>query len=216
MKIIGLTGKKGSGKDTVADYLVKHHGFVKLSFAAPLKEICSILFGFTESQMNDHTLKETVDSRWGVSPRQVLQFVGTSLFRNGMEKLIPEMKDNFWIEIMKRKIEETVKTVRYRSKYENDNAYVVPYYPEKIVITDIRFDNEAKLVYEYNNSDPEISFGNRFRSAKSEIWNISRRVSLDNTSNHITEFGISEKLITRKIDNNGTLEDLHKQLEELI
>jgi dephospho-CoA kinase len=39
MKIlIGLTGKKQSGKSTVADYLVQHFQFTELSFAKPLKE----------------------------------------------------------------------------------------------------------------------------------------------------------------------------------
>ena len=34
--IIGISGFQSSGKDTIADYLVKEHGFVKLSFASAL------------------------------------------------------------------------------------------------------------------------------------------------------------------------------------
>lgn len=36
--LIGLTGKKRTGKDTVAARLVSHHGFVRVAFADPLKE----------------------------------------------------------------------------------------------------------------------------------------------------------------------------------
>ena len=36
--IIGLSGYARSGKDTIADYLVEHHGFIKLSFASPMRE----------------------------------------------------------------------------------------------------------------------------------------------------------------------------------
>ena len=37
--VLGVTGKAGSGKDTVCDYLVKTHGFKKIALATPLKEI---------------------------------------------------------------------------------------------------------------------------------------------------------------------------------
>ena len=45
--IIGLTGKKESGKDTAGDYLVKYYKFKKDSFARPLKDACKILFHLT-------------------------------------------------------------------------------------------------------------------------------------------------------------------------
>lgn len=49
--IIGLCGIAGSGKDTVADFLVKNHGFVKVALADPLKRICKEVFGFTDEQL---------------------------------------------------------------------------------------------------------------------------------------------------------------------
>ena len=44
MIIVGLSGKAGSGKDTVANYLVEKHNFTKLAFAGVLKEGMKILF----------------------------------------------------------------------------------------------------------------------------------------------------------------------------
>lgn len=49
--IIGISGLAGSGKDTAADSLVLGHGYVKLSFADPLKRIARDVYGFTETQL---------------------------------------------------------------------------------------------------------------------------------------------------------------------
>jgi len=51
LMIIGLCGVAGSGKDTVADFLVKNHGFVKVAFADPLKRICKDVFDFSDEQL---------------------------------------------------------------------------------------------------------------------------------------------------------------------
>lgn len=43
MNVIGLTGLCGSGKSTVANYLVRAHGYTRLSFAGPVKEMLRTL-----------------------------------------------------------------------------------------------------------------------------------------------------------------------------
>lgn len=42
---IGMSGKMASGKNVVANYLESKHGFVRLSFAARVKELCREMFG---------------------------------------------------------------------------------------------------------------------------------------------------------------------------
>jgi hypothetical protein len=49
--IIGISGKAGSGKDTVAEYLVEHHGFVRMALADEMKRFCKRVFGFTDLQL---------------------------------------------------------------------------------------------------------------------------------------------------------------------
>lgn len=49
--IVGLSGQAGSGKDTVADFLVEHHGFVKIALADPIKRAAMEWWDFTEEQL---------------------------------------------------------------------------------------------------------------------------------------------------------------------
>lgn len=81
-KIIGLLGGKGSGKSTVCNYLVQKYGAVKYAFADPLKEIARRVFDFSEEQLyGSQETKETVDPRYGFSPRWLLQKLGTEGIR---------------------------------------------------------------------------------------------------------------------------------------
>lgn len=128
-QIIGVSGKKYNGKDTVGDYLVAHHGYTKLTFAEPIKDICKIVFGITDEQLNTH-LKEECDTRWNVTPRKLMQFIGTDLFRDNMQKIMPEIAEDIWLKVLENKIKEHQKI--------NSSS--------KFVITDVRFENEYALV----------------------------------------------------------------------
>jgi|NOAtaT_6_FD_contig_41_5404270_length_1178_multi_2_in_0_out_0_2 hypothetical protein len=87
--LIGFAGAKGSGKDTAAQELLNYHGFRQWAFAGPLKEACGAMFHLSHEQLHG-SLKETPDERWfGCTPRKMLQFVGTELFRDQLELIIP-------------------------------------------------------------------------------------------------------------------------------
>lgn len=124
--LIGIMGRKYSGKDTIANYLVAQHGYQKISFAEPLKKGCQVMFQFNDKQLEED--KEVVDEYWGITPREVFQYIGTEVFRDGMEKLIPGIKNNFWINTAMKK--------HYNLRGIGINT----------VISDVRFPNEVDRI----------------------------------------------------------------------
>ncbi len=78
MKIIGLHGLARSGKDTLASYLVEHHGFVRIGLADPLRKFVSDITGIPLEDLMDGPTKET-PLEWlnNKSPRVLMQTLGT-------------------------------------------------------------------------------------------------------------------------------------------
>ena len=133
MVLIGLVGKKGSGKDTLKDYITKNNNnIISYAFADPLKEICRILFQLSHEQLYGHqSIKEKKIDELNVSPRILFQRIGTNLFRNELLNVLPEMKnvlknDSIWIFAFKR----------WYKKNKNKN----------VIVSDVRFENEAKSI----------------------------------------------------------------------
>lgn len=123
VKLIGFCGLKRAGKDTCADYLVSNYGFTKISFADPIKDVCKILFNFNDDQLYGNS-KEIIDPIWNVTPRNTFQFIGTDLFRNNINKLIPNIEKDFWIKVLQNKLD----------------------FDKKYVIADVRFPNELNFI----------------------------------------------------------------------
>jgi hypothetical protein len=74
--IIGITGNARHGKDSVANFICSYRpSFIKYSFAKPMKEICEKIFGWSQDYIE--TNKDIIDPFWGISPRHVLQTLGT-------------------------------------------------------------------------------------------------------------------------------------------
>lgn len=120
--IIGIFGKKGHGKDTIADYLVEHYNFHKLTYAEPIKKICKEIFSLSDEQLSDHSLKEIIDPRWKKSPRQIMQLIGTDLFRK-------TFSEDIWVNIFREK------------------AKLLLLEGKNIVISDIRHSNELENLF---------------------------------------------------------------------
>ena len=91
--IIGLCGLIGSGKNTAADYLMEKHDFISVSFAETLKDAAACIFGWDREMLEGATseareAREVKDEWWSerlgyeVSPRSMLQFMGTEVMRD--------------------------------------------------------------------------------------------------------------------------------------
>lgn len=122
--IIGILGKKRNGKDTCADYLVDKYNFEKIAIATPLKEIIKIMFDYDDDVLNTD-LKEVVDEKWNVTPRKLLQYIGTDLIRKDLGKYINKSTNNIWIDLCITKINKSNKN---------------------FVISDVRCQNEVDAI----------------------------------------------------------------------
>ena len=131
MVLIGVLGKKRHGKDTLADYLVSSHRFHKETFAKPLKDACRILFDLTEEQLYGDQ-KEVMDETWKMTPREILQYVGTDMIRNRMALRLPWLGMDFWLYKFER---------NYRKLQQEFGDQV------DVIISDVRFPNETKMIH---------------------------------------------------------------------
>lgn len=180
--IVGFIGPSGSGKDTAADYLVKNSGFKKMSFADPLKRMVKECFLLTDEQCYGKD-KETVDERWGCSPREMFQVLGTEFGQYMLPELLPSLKEKmnprcFWVKHLLESL-----------KKEKTHC---------IVIADVRFKHEIEFLLKENAYLFRINRPNlkETRSHQSEEeWK-----DIDN-----------DKIFT--LVNDGSREDLYKKLD---
>lgn len=78
--LIGMVGRKRSGKDTLARFVQEMNPeFTIMSFADPLKQACKHAYHLTEDQLEE--TKDLVDPRWDMSPRDMMKSIGTKYFR---------------------------------------------------------------------------------------------------------------------------------------
>jgi hypothetical protein len=129
--IIGLVGFAGSGKDTVAQIFVNKYGFIKESFAKPVKDSVSAIFGWDRDLLEGITpgsrsFRETKDEWWSSklgmtwSPRIAMQTVGTDLFRQGLNHSI-------WLMSLERRLMSS---------------------DQNFILSDLRFVNECQMVHD--------------------------------------------------------------------
>lgn len=122
LTLIGIIGKMGSGKTTISNYLIKTHGFVKISFADPLKKM---LIDTGILSINDLFPTKTPYAR------KMLQTIGTDIIRNKVDQ-------DYWVKKFKEKVIEAC----HMCKPVVDNIVS----NVKIVVDDIRFPNEFYCV----------------------------------------------------------------------
>lgn len=204
-QIIGICGFMGSGKDTVADYLVNFHGFKRESFANSLKDAVSIVFGWDRELLEGRTKesrawREQVDEFWAkrlnmpnLTPRWVLQYWGTEVCRVGFH-------NDIWVASLENRLRQT----------NND-----------IVITDCRFPNEIKALQNIGGKVVRVKRGAEpdwyqsalnYNAGKRKIgWALGKE-ELENKGIHPSEYSWVGSKFDTVIENNSTIEDLYNQM----
>lgn len=114
-KVIGITGPAHCGKSTAASVIINSMPeYVESSFAEPIKEMLRYGLGLSKNQLYGNE-KETVDPRYGASPRHMMQTLGTEWGRNLIH---PDV----WVKAMDEHL--TAYTVIPDVRFENEAAFV--------------------------------------------------------------------------------------------
>lgn len=197
--IIGVCGLIGSGKDTVADYLVNVYGFRRDSFAASLKDAVSSVFGWNRDMLEGRThssreWRERPDDWWSqrlgmpITPRRILQLWGTEVCRRGFH-------DDIWIASLENKLRTS---------------------QDHVVISDCRFPNEISAIRRaggivirvVRSDDPEW-----FIAARRHFLHEEKLLEV---MPHSSEWAWAGTDFDHVLDNNATLDDLYQQINDLL
>ena len=207
-RVIGICGFIGSGKDTVADYLVNFHQFKRESFANSLKDAVAHVFGWDRELLEGRTKesrewRETRDEWWSkrlkmdITPRWVLQYWGTEVCRRGFH-------DDIWVASLENRLRQT---------------------KDDIVITDCRFPNEIKAIKAVGGQVLRIKRGpepawyehakNYNKGMKRIGWALGRE-ELEKAGVHASEYSWVGSKFDVVLENDGTIDELFKQVEDFL
>ena len=207
--IIGVCGFIGSGKDTIADYLVNFHGFRRESFANSLKDAVAHVFGWDRTMLEGRTKqsrewREQRDEWWSdrlgreVTPRLMLQLWGTEVCRKGFH-------DDIWIASLENKLRNST---------------------DDIVISDCRFPNEIKSIKDAGGIIVWVKRGElpywydwALSVNKGEIANFTwatSRAKLEQAGIHASETAWVGTDFDAVLENDSSIDDLYTKIRDLV
>lgn len=201
--IVGVCGFIGSGKDSIADFLVREYNFSRLSFATVLKDACASIFDWDRDVLEGRTpehreLREKTDWWWAerlnidnFSPRWALQRIGTELFRNQFHK-------DIWALAVEKRL----------SRYTN------------VVISDVRFPNEIDIIKRNAgvlwrvNRGPNPEWHDDVQSIIRGRLDYREIIAEKYPTIHESEWAWIGTYFSEEIDNNGTLDGLYRNIRD--
>jgi hypothetical protein len=202
--IVGIAGFIGSGKDTIADYLITFKGFKRMSYAGPLKDAVASIFGWDRDLLEGTTKysrewRDTIDPWWSerlgipnLTPRFVLQQWGTEVGRRAFH-------DDIWI----ASIENQLRTTK-----------------DNIVISDCRFPNELKSIKRIGGLTIRVSRGQNPAWYDAAVaYNFGNKDSLSILQEHnvhASEYSSVGLDYDYYVDNGGTVDELHRKIDSII
>lgn len=236
--IIGISGKLGSGKDTVGEiiqYLTGVDANGKFSkglnwsyssnfeikkFAGKLKAIGSLLTGVPVEYFEDQEFKKTdLPNEWvyvengyaakNMTVREFLQKLGTDAMRDGLHK-------NVWINALYADYKEELDPYHFKS-HINESTLKYPNW----ILTDMRFANELDSVKERDGITIRVN-RTTFRTTETEFGKVDivNQPEVDerlfNIAEHPSETALDDAEFDYTINNNGTLQDLVESVRRIL
>lgn len=226
MSIIGISGRIGSGKDTVGEIIQKlcltNKGpeFEIKKYAGKLKQTASLLTGIPIEKFEDQEFKKIIlGEEWGtvrhnplnniepfekfqfnelMSVREFLQKLGTDAVRDGLHK-------DAWVNALFADYKPTNDCQQHADGLfytdEHGENEVIPEYPNWI-ITDMRFPNEMDTVVKRGGLTIKVI----------------RPVEKSKTTPrlHPSETALDGHTMHYDIINDGSMEDLIKKVREIL
>jgi hypothetical protein len=229
--VIALAGNMGVGKDTIADELVRNHGYRRTAFARALKDLAGYVFGYdTATLWGPSALRNVPDSRaafdgyWMdveqlIYEREEFREMVTALFplipfsrpQAALLKLIRDDLSLKYEATTPRYVLQRLGTEWGRALWKDVWLHAVKSEIEdhdpdgKWVITDCRFANEAQFVHE--------------DLAGRTVWvDASFRVNQLASNAHASEPSREALLPWAKdvVDNNGEISEVAERVRELL
>jgi hypothetical protein len=176
--VLGLSGQMQSGKDTFAKFLVEHHGWMRVAYADALKRVALELDPVVGTTSTELRLRYAVEQLGWDAAKTLVPEVRRTLQALGVA--VRSVAPNFWIDLVAEQV-------------HGARAAGIP-----VVITDVRFPNEAEDV---------VRMGGK-------ILRIERPGALGD--NHPSETVLRGWLARNEhqvLTNDSTLSDLAKKAE---
>lgn len=224
--IIGLSGLKRSGKDTIADYLVAKYGFIRFAFADAIYAEVSQAFGVPEDKLRSTEWKTQPQSELSLRNCNDSEFVRMVIAAElpnadgGVFSACNRLQSPYCSEIQTAPRTSTFIVQRWSTEFrrihQNDNLYwtrkvdnqlaALPDY-SKIVFSDVRYIHEIELMERYTA---------RHKLLRSGLIRVSMIGSMVHTG-HSSDDALPTEYIDHHITNvPGDFAGLYQQVDQFI
>lgn len=176
---IGVGGRAGAGKDTVADFLQaalreRDIETTRARFATPLRECVAALTGMLPAETATAVGKSQTPAGWGMTIGQMLQRLGTDAVRN-------HLHPDAWVLALFRRFDAE----------------------DRVVISDVRFPNEAAATAARQGA---LIYVARAATAENAADRAAALAGRD--PQHVSETAFGPEDADIVIHNDGSLDDL--------
>lgn len=171
--IIGICGPARAGKSLAASMLVVQYGFSECTFAGPIRSFVASLMGLPGGLEELEGLKEQPHHVFGgCTPRYAMQTLGTEWGRQ-------MISETLWVDACMARVDGCA---------------------SHVVISDVRFANEARAI----------------RERGGVIVRIVRPGMIIPESAHASEAGLPPDMVDLLIENSGDAASLQERLKECV